>query len=273
MNKNSNNLMVKLLLCFILTLGISTFCNAQVLNIDRENETDTIFRKFKAFCAFSFSNEKQKRKLIDFTNTNEADYFFKNNYIFIFLSQVDLAFNGPIVNENNGFFQLRFRDNDKRKVSPDIFTQYQWNGIQGMEHRALAGINARFKWLEKSKSDLYTSVGVFYENEKWNPFLGSFAYKTDSLYIVYRNMLRLNLTAKFALKLGKSIDYLGSTFLQFPLNNNFTNPRWVFDSNLFFAINKYLSFKIHFDYNLDNFRPLPIDTYYYSLTTGIQIKI
>ena len=246
---------------------------SQVLNVDRETDSDSSSRKFRAFTTLSFSNEKQKKSLIDFTNKTELNYFLKKDYLLIFLGQVDVAFNGNVVNENNGFFQLRFRDNDKRKVSPDIFSQYQWNGIQGMEYRILGGINARFKFLEKKKSDLYAGIGVFYEAEKWNPNTSSFAFKDESLHVVYRNMLRLNCVTKFAFKLSKSIDFAGTSYLQFPLNSNFGLPRWFFDSNLNFNVSKYWSFILHYDHNLDPFRPLPIDKYYYAMSMGIQLKL
>jgi hypothetical protein len=61
------------------------------------------------------------------------------------------------------------------------------------------------------------------------------------------------------------------------LNHQFTYPRWFFNSNLFFTVNKYL-FTIHYDHNLATYRPLPIDYYYYyyyyyySISTGINIK-
>ena len=141
-----------------------------------------------------------------------------------------------------------------------------------MERRALIGANARMRWLEKKQSDLYTSIGVFYESEKWNPFLNSYAFQKDSLGIVNRNMFRLNTSAKFAFKIAKNIDFAGTTFVQFPLNSNFITPRWFFDSNLYFTVNKHLGFTIHYDHNFDTYRPLPIDDYYYSITTGIQLK-
>lgn len=253
-------------------IGFTTLSQTQVLNIDREIETDTTFRRVRATFSFNFSNDKQRRSLIDFTNSSEVDYFLKNNYLFILLSHTEVSFNGKQTLENNGFFQLRFRDNDSRKIAPDLFTQYQWNGVQGMERRALMGANARMRWLEKKQSDLYTSIGIFYESEKWSPFLSSYAFQKDSLGIVNRNMFRLNTSAKFAFKIAKNIDFAGTTFVQFPLNSNFITPRWFLDSNLYFTVNKHLGFTIHYDHNFDTYRPLPVDNYYYSLTTGIQLK-
>jgi hypothetical protein len=175
--------------------------------------------------------------------------------------------------ENNGFVQIRYRDNDTRVIAPDFFCQYQWNGIWGMERRALSGINLRFNCMEKRKSDLYLSTGVFYENELWNPFLSSFAYSDDSLKKITRDLLRLNIVAKFALKLGNKIDFAGVSYVQFPMNDSFINPRWTIDSNLFFDISKNVNFVVHYSHNYDEYRPLPIDDYYYELNFGIMIKI
>jgi hypothetical protein len=263
---------MKLILASLFVV-VSISSNCQVLNIDREIENDTIFRRVRASFNLNFSNDKQKKNLIDFSNTSELDLFMKNKYMFIFLTQTELSLNGLTPLENIGFFQLRFRDNDSRKIAPDIFTQYQWNGVQGMEHRAILGCNARARWLEKKVSDLYTGLGIFYEYEKWNPFLSSFAFNQDSLNIAFRKMFRLNATVKFALKITDNIDFAGTTFVQFPLNNHFQTPRWFFDSNVYFNVNKHLGFTIHYDHNFDTYRPLPIDTYYYTISTGINIKI
>ena len=261
------------LLHYLMMIFIVSNVNSQVLNIDREDGNDSIKKKVKCSSSFFFSSDKQKNDLIDFTNTTEIDYFLKKERVIIFLEQVEMSFAGKKALENNGYFQTRFRDNDTRKIYPDYFAQYQWNGIQGMEHRGLGGVNLRLRWMEKTKSDLYTSIGVFYESEKWNPFLTEFSFPSDSLQIVNRNLIRLNTSAKFAIKLSENIDFAGSTFLQFPFNSYFKNPRWFIDVNLNFTINKYLSFMIHYDHNFDSYRPLPISKYFYNLNTGLQIKI
>lgn len=248
--------------------------NSQVLNIDREGSEDTIPKKIKAFFGFSFSSDKQKKNLLDFNNTSEINYFFSKNYVGLFLAKTDLALNGKTINENNGYFQFRIRDNDKRKVAPDVFIQYQWNGILGLNDRSLGGLNARFKFLENRKSDLYIGLGAFYEVENWNPFISAYAYSNSNVQSkVHREMFRLNMMAKFALKISKNIDFAGISYLQSPLNSNFSKPRWFFDSNLNFIVNKHISFNIHYDHNLDLYRALPIENYYYSLTTGIQINL
>ena len=190
----------------------------------------------------------------------------------IVLAQTELAFNGKNSLEKNGNLQIRFRDNDTRIAYPEAYVQYQWNGILGMEQRKVAGLNLRINCLEKRESDLYLSIGAFYENELWNPLTSSMNFNIDNRAIINREMLRLNTVAKFAFKIAKGIDFSGVSYIQFPLNKNFNNPRWYFDSNINFEVNKHLSFLIQYDHNLDNFRPLPIDNYYYSLSLGLSIR-
>jgi hypothetical protein len=43
--------------------------------------------------------------------------------------------------------------------------------------------------------------------------------------------------------------------------------------SLYFEFSKHLNFLLRYDFNYDEYRPLPIDTYYYSLNFGVQVKI
>ena len=269
MHSIKNNRLIKYFIILFTTINVKS----QVLNIDREDGNDTIKKKVKCYSSFSFSLDKQKNDLIDFTNSTELDYFAKKERVFIFLEQVEMNFTGKTTLENNGYFQIRYRDNDTRKLYPDYFIQYQWNGILGMEHRGLGGVNLRIRWFEKTKSDLYTSIGFFYEKERWNPFLNDFSFLSETTEIVNRTLIRLNLSTKFAFKISENIDFSGSTFIQFPMNSYFKNPRWFFDFNLNLNVNKYLSFVIHYDHNFDKYRPLPISDFYYNLRSGLQISI
>jgi len=262
----------KIYLVFVF-INFTILIKAQVLNVDRENGQDSTKKKFLASITGSFSSDKQKNKFIEFSNSTELDYILKNNYFFVLLNQSDIAYNGKSTIENNGFIQLRFRDNDVRLIAPDAFIQYQWNGIWGLESRALSGLNTRINCLEKKKSDLYLSIGAFYEMERWNTQLKSYAYKTENDLIINRELFRLNMVTKFAFKIGKHIDFAGISYLQFPINKNFLNPRWVFDSNLYFEFSKRLNFLLRYDFNYDEYRPLPIDDFYYSLNFGVLVKI
>ena len=260
----------------LIILYICIIGRTQVLNIDRENGDDSIVHQNIFSLNFGFSLDKQKNNLLEGSSQLENDYFFKKkSLVWISLAQTDAAFNGKTILENNGYFQMRLRDNDTRKVYPDYYIQYQWNGVWGLQNRGLVGCNARFRFWEEKKDDLYAGIGLFYEIEKWNPFLSAFAFAQDSLTVTYRKIPRLNVTAKTAFQLGKNIDFSGSTFVQFPMNEQFQHfltPRWFIDANLYFSVNEHLGFRIHYDHNFDAYRLLPIATWYYNTSMGIQLK-
>ncbi|MDC0643966.1 hypothetical protein OAP32_00150 [Crocinitomicaceae bacterium] len=77
-------------------------------------------------------------------------------------------------------------------------------------------------------------------------------------------------------EISEKIDFAMSHYIQFPMNESFSNfnqPRWYLNSDLFFEVNKNISFNVHYDHTLDYYRALPIDLYYYNLNLGIQITI
>lgn len=265
---------MKQLLIFIF-LAIAPNYFGQILNVDRENGQDSIPRKQLFSWNVSFASDKQKKNLLELTNVAEYDRFFKNDQVLIALMNTDASFNGKAILENNGYFQMRLRDNDKKRVAPDYFVQYQWNGVWGLQNRALAGCNARFKFWDDKTDDLFMSIGAFYEYEKWNPNLSSYAFGGTGTAIINRQIPRLNISAKTAIQLKKGIDLSAITFVQFPMNDafaHFTQPRWFLDMNLNFEVSKHLSMVLHYDQNIDYYRPLPIDVFFYNLNVGFQVK-
>lgn len=249
----------------------------QILNIDRQNRSDTAFKKNKLYLNVGFNIDKQRRNLFEFVSQIENNHFFKKkSLVWITLAYTDVSLNGVSILENNGYFQMRLRDNDTRRYYPDYYIQYQWNGIWGLENRGIAGANLRFRFKEEEKVDCYSGIGLFYEYEKWNPFLSSFAFKQDSLAIVYRSLPRLNFMVKSALHFKEVFDLSGSMYVQFPITSqisDFIKPRWFADLNLFITVSKHISVKIHYDHNFDTFRALPIESWYYNLNTGFQFKL
>ena len=73
-------------LVFLIFLILTGNVISQVLNIDREIESDTTFRRIRTNFTFTFSNDKQKQNLIDFANISEIDYFLKKKYKYSDLS-------------------------------------------------------------------------------------------------------------------------------------------------------------------------------------------
>jgi hypothetical protein len=246
---------------------------AQVLAVDRENGQDSIPKKLSFSWSSGLSLDKQKSSLLEIESIEELDIFLPKNQLIILVGNTAFQTNGRSILENNGYFMFRLRDNDKKRVAPDYFAQYQWNGILGLQNRSLAGVNARFKFWDKKESDLFISTGLFYEYENWNPTLSSFDFDS-TITSVSRNILRWNNAFKMALKISENIDFATSNYVQFPLNeklNHILQPRWAMSSSIFFKVNKHLNIIGQFNHNLDLYRALPIDRYYYDFNFAIQL--
>lgn len=246
--------------------------HSQILNVDREGVENEIKKNWMSSADLSFSSDKNKLNLLDISSQVEIANFLKNNYMFIGMLNYNFTMNGNEVIQNEGYTQIRFRDNDKRKISNESFLQYQWNGTLGMEYRKLIGSNIRFKIIEKSDLDLYTGMGIFYEMEQWN--FGGINDIDISLFpnSINRNIFRLNHYWKGAYKINDNIDISGVSYFQLPINSDIANLRWFFDFNTNIKMTKNSSFVIHYDGTYDNYRLVPVAKFYYSLNFGIQLK-
>ena len=102
----------------ILSFFICTLASSQVLNVDREIEVDTVFKRARASFNFNFANDKQKKNLIDFSNASELDYFLKKVKPY----PKTLSYFQYIINISNFRHKLETRYRFYQKQYEKIFT-------------------------------------------------------------------------------------------------------------------------------------------------------
>jgi hypothetical protein len=107
---------------FLFLISLST--TAQVLSIDREIQSDSIKNKWLHSVDFSLSSDKLKKNLLDVNSRIETTRFFTNDYVLVGSVNNELTLNGNDVLQNEGYVQLRYRDNDKRQWSDESYVQY-----------------------------------------------------------------------------------------------------------------------------------------------------
>jgi hypothetical protein len=257
---------------FFFFLFFTALLEAQILNVDRITQTDSITSKWAGFTDVSFSSDKLKNNVLDGSAKFELNHFFENKYFIVGLLNNDFTLNGKEVIQNEGFIQIRYRDMDTREWSTEAFVQYQWNGALGMEYRKVIGTNVRKRFFEKKKLDLYAGLGVFHESEQWN-WSGVTNYEQlEATPTLNRSLFRLNNYWKIAYKINENVDISAISYFQLPINRDFLNMRWFIDLNTYIKMSKNLSFIIHYDHTIDNYRLVPVANFYYSLNFGIQLK-
>jgi hypothetical protein len=247
--------------------------DAQVLNIDREFAADSLRKNWDLSGGFNFSSDKQKKNILDLNTTLEFDRFLKNKYVLLGMVKNDLVYSGKSKIQNEGMFHIRYRDNDHRKLSGEMYAQYQWNGAWGMEYRYLYGSNLRIKLFDRNKSDFYAGIGLFHENERWNWSGVSDDILSNNPNKIERQIFRVNTYLKSSIKLSKSIDLSIISYLQSPMNSNFKNSRWFLDANMFYKLSDKFNFFIHWDHISDAYRVVPIQSFYYSYSTGLMVNL
>jgi hypothetical protein len=130
-------------LFFLFLIGIqATLLQAQILNVDREI-LDSMPKNWYGLISGSLSQDKQKFDIQDINLYTESVIKRKNGTGITYVGQVDATVSGKQILQNEGYFQLKHRDLDKRKNSLEYFIQYQWNGAWGMQSRALVGLYLR----------------------------------------------------------------------------------------------------------------------------------
>ncbi len=151
--------------------------SAQILNVDRERGQDSLKQRISLAANLGLSLDRQQVYLTQATAGLEIALRSNQKHLLLIKAEGSSLFANDQALEENGFVTLRFRDQDSRTIYPDLFLQYQWNTVFGLKHRWVAGGNGRLKLLDNDNLDLYASIGVFYENEVWDPSISQFTFE------------------------------------------------------------------------------------------------
>lgn len=262
---------ILLLLCLLQSINIA---NAQIINIDRELNSDSIVKKWLFQASASYSSDKQNGNVNDLSTSVEATRFLPNKFAIIAAAQINSTFSNQSTIQNEGFLHIRYRDADTRKWSPEYFIQYQWNAAWGLASRSLYGANIRYKIFDQAGFDLFTGLGLFQQYEVWNwngvPNIDLYPNHPN---LTTENKFRGNSYVKIAKKLASNIDFTASTIHQFNIFELNKNPhwRWYFLAQVNYDITK--NFKISFNWDhVYDFKPIiPINNYYYGYSTTLNL--
>lgn len=247
---------------------------AQILNVDSELQ-DSLTKKRYLLVSGSFSHDKQKRSINDAECYIELLQKTKNRYAGVFVGQLNTVLSGKEIVQNEGYFQLRYRDLDTRKTSMEAYIQYQWNGLWGMQERKLAGMNVRQKVLDKKSGDFYVGLGGFYEMETWNYKGVEDTSRYSGLAPVQQNRMRVNSYVKVAKKLFRNCDVIAESFIQanaFSLANN-PSVRWFLLGRINYNLTEKVQLSFNYDHIFNQSPPVPVKKLYAGYAFRFNVKI
>ncbi len=258
----------------LLCLGICTTLKSQILNIDRE-VTDSMTKNWYGLVSGSFNKDKQKIDIQDLNIYTESVYKFNYSKGLAYIGQIDATVSGKNLLQNEGYFQCRLRDLDRRKNSFEYYLQYQWNGAWGMKSRSLGGLNFRKRILELNGYDLYLGLGTFYQREIWNYNGVSDISKIPLNPKEIKDLqLRTNVYLKGAIKLSSKCDFVCQTFFQSNAMSLINDPcyRWYWSSEIIYNMSKNWMIGFNYDHTYNQKNPVPINRFYYGYTGNVSLK-
>src|SRR5690606_15658735 len=206
---------------------------------------------------------------ISFNTELNVAYMSKlHNYLFInHISLIKVSEQNVI---SEGYFHIRLNLFRKQFLSYEPFLQIQYDLGRGLEERELAGFTFRFDIRSNERIVLSFNTGAMYEHEYWVGEIRRYAIDNENKIAETKFIKSTsNFAMRYKIKTGISIFSL--TYYQARFEN-FFSPRIISDTQLQFAINKYLSFTTQYVFTFDDNPIINNTQMIYSLNQGIAIK-
>ena len=244
-------------------------CSSQILNADSYGSKVDSTHHFKGLIDFSFTIQKQVDIILAFGSNADFSYYYKHS-LFVVTGNFNLIRSGNQDLLNSGFAHTRIRFRKDNWVHPELFVQYQLDGVRGMEQRVLGGGNLRFILKEYKKGHLHLGLGVMYEYERWNyTAVPSTVLILDNTP-VQNHYFKMNLYLSYTQKIKEIAYFQMATFFQARPDSYFVYPRLSVNGMITFNFTKHIHFSIRYDVFYDALPVVPIDNLYFSISNKLS---
>lgn len=246
----------------LLTLTLFTeITHAQVLNVERvRSDSDTT--GWVGELGFDFSLNKYNDRVIKTGGQANAAYF-SDLHQYLLITSLDLVNVDGNSLVSNGYLHLRSTFLRKERLSPELFTQYQYNNNLGLRNRILAGTGIRYTFLDRPNLSGRFSTGVMFEHEEWG--LGD-----DET--VENNLIKStsNLVIRGQLNPQTSLTMIGYYQAR---PDRFFEPRATSENQLNMRITRNLTFRVSFTMTYDVDPVIDVPNLTYELKNGLVFSL
>jgi hypothetical protein len=221
----------------LLTFTFTASLQAQVLNVEsfRTEATIDTSAAWSGDTAFDVSLSKFNESVFKLGNETNASYF-SGNHRYLFLTSVELINVDGASVISNGYFHLRSTFNENKTVSPEIFTQYQYNENLGLNERYLAGGSIRYRFLNRENIRGSVVTGAMFEHEQW---------RLEDESLVENNLLKSTSNIAVRGRLTDTTQLLVIGYYQ-ARPDKFFEPRVTSENQLTMRISEYLTYRVKF---------------------------
>lgn len=239
-------LRVFLIALFISVLGVHS-TNAQILNVERFQSqlNDSIPR----FTELGFNTNITQIENTLVTITARSFSFYKTRTVnLLMLSSLRLIYLDRSTVVSNGYVHLRSAFSPNNRLHPEVFLQYQFDAVRGLNRRELQGSDVRITVVNNKRLSLDISSGLMHEFEWW---------KKDGLD-KRKHFVKSTSSILAALPLSKSFAFHTTGYYQFSFTR-LNSPRIIADSRLTWKISKSILISATNNFFYDAKPIIPID--------------
>jgi len=252
-------------------LFFAPFAQAQILNIEKskiENDSSNFFTGNFNISGSLFNRSAAVDNPVNLLGFNaNLDLLYASvKHSYIFISQINyLKINeNPFL--NTGFSHFRTHFYRKKKLSFELFAQYQYDNFRQLNPRLLVGGAPRFVIVKSDKFSLYAASGFMYESESWtHPFT------SENIKL---NLLKSTNYIFFRAKLSDNFEVNMANYYQVGYDKTIKDYRHRvnFLINSLAKITKRLSFSFSFNLQYEDKPVVPITPIIFEIRNGISVQ-
>lgn len=163
---------------------------------------------------------------------------------------------------NRGFAHLRYNYDLSRKLTIEVFSQYQFDEIQEIDKRFLNGFGPRLQLAQTDSAFLYIGALYMYEYEETSD---------QPEGIIYNNDNRMSAYLSFGYQFNEFVNISNVTYFQ-PNLSDWDDYRITWKFTFSAGLNKWMAFRTAFNLVYDNRPPVTVPPAMYDLSTGFSFR-
>lgn len=268
---------VRIIFLLLLILAAAPNADAQILNIERSRiERDTAnFLTGKAGLNFSMFNRNAGRNnpnnflQLTFNGdlayiSKQHTYLFLNYYNYLLVNYDSRELRNTVA--SNGYSHFRVNLLSRRKVSYELFTQYQADMARGLERRILTGAGVRWLLYRTDNSSWFAGTGLMHEHETWkDPEQEGVTRVSD--------LLKSSNYVSLRSKLSEHVETNNIAYFQTGYDRNISRFRNRISGDLGLTVKLIgrVSMRTNFNFTYEDRPIVPVTRFIYAITNGLQV--
>ena len=263
-------------LLFFLVLLVSA--EAQILNIERSRvERDTVnYFTGRGGLNFSMFNrnagKNNPNNFLQLTFTGDLAYISANHsylllnyYNYLLVNYDSKELRNTVA--SNGYSHFRVNLMRRRKLSYELFTQYQADMARGLERRILSGGGIRLTVYKSANTSVFAGTGLMHEHETWkNPEQEGGLFVSD----LPKSTNYVSLKAK----LSEHVETNNIVYYQTGYDPGISRlrNRVSGEVGLIVKLKGNVSFRTNFSCTYEDRPIVPVTRFIYSVSYGFQVE-